>query len=79
METYITDELNNLLCQNLPLLSEKQGISGHSMGGHGALSLGLKYSDLYKSISAFSPIVAPSKVPWGQKAFKGYIGEDQNE
>ena len=76
MESYITDELNNLVCSELPLDKEKQGVSGHSMGGHGALTLFFKYPDLYKSISAFSPIVAPSQVPWGQKAFKGYLGND---
>ena len=49
------------------------------MGGHGALTLGLKYPDLFQSISAFAPIVAPSQVPWGQKAFQGYLGHDESE
>ncbi len=76
MERYVVDELNALVCSKLPLKKERQGICGHSMGGHGALTLGLKYPDIYKSISAFSPIVAPTKVPWGQKAFERYLGND---
>lgn len=79
MESYIAEELNALVCSEFPLLKEKQGISGHSMGGHGALTLYLKYPQLFKSCSAFSPIVAPSQVPWGQKAFSGYLGEDKSE
>jgi len=54
------------------------GITGHSMGGHGALTLHLKHPDLYRSVSAFSPIVAPSVVPWGEKAFSAYIGDDKS-
>ncbi len=54
------------------------GITGHSMGGHGALTLGLKNPDKYASISAFAPISNPSQEPWGQKAFKGYLGEDKS-
>jgi len=77
MERYIAHELTQLVCNELPLDSEKQGICGHSMGGHGALTLYLKYPDLYRSCSAFAPIVAPSQVPWGQKAFAGYLGNDQ--
>ncbi|NCT40282.1 MAG: S-formylglutathione hydrolase [Alphaproteobacteria bacterium] len=77
MESYIVRELQALVCKEFPLNAEAQGISGHSMGGHGALTLGLKYPEIYKSISAFSPIVAPSQVPWGEKAFKAYIGEDR--
>ncbi len=79
MESYITDELNKLVCEQFPLQKNQQGICGHSMGGHGALTLYLKYPDLYKSASAFAPIVAPSQVPWGHKAFTGYLGDDQNE
>jgi len=79
MESYIIKELNQRICSEFPVLDERQGICGHSMGGHGALSLGLKYPDLFKSISAFSPIVAPSQVPWGQKAFAGYLGDDKAE
>lgn len=77
METYIADELNALVCSSFPIQKDAQGIFGHSMGGHGALTLYLKYPDLYKSASAFSPIVAPSQVPWGHKAFAGYIGSDE--
>jgi len=77
MESYITGELNALLCEEFPVLQNSQGIFGHSMGGHGALTLGLKYPGLFQSISAFSPIVAPSQVPWGHKAFHGYLGDDK--
>ena len=52
-------------------------ITGHSMGGHGALTIGLKHPDMYQSISAFSPISNPMNVPWGQKAFSGYLGDDK--
>lgn len=58
-------------------LGGQAAITGHSMGGHGALTLGLKNPDLYKAISAFAPIVNPITVPWGQKAFTGYLGEDK--
>ena len=77
MERYIAEELSALIRENFPVVSDKQGITGHSMGGHGALTLGLKYPDLYQSISAFAPIVAPSQVPWGEKAFAGYLGDDR--
>mgnify|MGYP003624527594 CR=1 FL=1 len=77
MESYITAELNALICKHFPVSKERQGIFGHSMGGHGALTLGLKYPVLFKSISALSPIVAPSQVPWGAKAFQGYLGADE--
>ncbi len=79
MESYIIDELNVLVCDHYALVRERQGILGHSMGGHGALTLGLKYPDLFTSISAFAPIVAPSKVPWGQKAFMRYLGDDKDK
>lgn len=78
METYIVEELNNLVCESFSLKREAQGIMGHSMGGHGALTLYFKYPKQYKSVSAFSPIVAPAQVPWGQKAFAGYLGDDQD-
>jgi S-formylglutathione hydrolase len=77
MESYVADELNALICARFPVLKERQGILGHSMGGHGALTLGLKYPALFKSISAFSPIVAPSQVLWGVKAFAAYLGADE--
>lgn len=77
MESYITQELNALVCKHHPVLPSHQGITGHSMGGHGALTLGLKYPTLFRSISAFAPIVAPASVPWGEKAFTGYLGANQ--
>ena len=79
METYITEELNTLVCNEFPLDSQRQGITGHSMGGHGALTLHLKHPELYKSASAFAPIVAPSQVPWGEKAFTGYLGNNKDD
>lgn len=79
MESYITNELNALVCSEFPLIKQKQGICGHSMGGHGALTLYLKYPEIYQSCSAFSPIVALSQVPWGEKAFSRYLGDDQAE
>ncbi len=78
METYITKELPTLLLPEIGATSAPQGIFGHSMGGHGALTLGLKDPDRYKSVSAFSPICAPSQVPWGRKAFAGYL-QNQDE
>lgn len=76
METYIRDELIFWIKGELPFVSQRKlGISGHSMGGHGALTLHLKNPTLFKTCSAFSPIVAPSQVPWGQEAFKGYLGD----
>lgn len=77
MYTYITVELQKLVVDNFPINVSKQGISGHSMGGHGALVLGLRNPDLYKSISAFSPICNPSLVPWGELAFSRYLGDDK--
>eukprot|EP00884_Botryococcus_braunii_P012592 jgi/Botrbrau1/21333/Bobra.0184s0043.1 len=77
MYDYITKELPSVL-RGLPNLDiDNAAIMGHSMGGHGALTLGLKNPHLYKAISAFAPIVNPIAVPWGQKAFTGYLGEDQ--
>jgi S-formylglutathione hydrolase len=77
METYVTGELPALVERHFPVLAGRRGICGHSMGGHGALVLALRHPELYASISAFAPIVAPSQVPWGQKAFAGYLGEDR--
>jgi len=79
MESYIARELQELVLDSFPADPAKQGIFGHSMGGHGALTLGLKYPDLYKSISAFAPIVAPTQVPWGTKAFTAYLGVDRSK
>ncbi|MED5374418.1 MAG: S-formylglutathione hydrolase [Myxococcota bacterium] len=77
METYLTQELPALIAEHFPV-SGKQGITGHSMGGHGALVLGLREPGRFSSISAFSPIVNPSGVPWGQKAFSAYLGADED-
>jgi S-formylglutathione hydrolase len=77
MWSYVTDELPKLVAAEFPIDSERQSIMGHSMGGHGALTIGLTFPDRYKAVSAFSPIVAPSQVPWGQKALPGYLGDDQ--
>jgi S-formylglutathione hydrolase len=78
METYVTEELRTLVEANFPVDPSRRGIFGHSMGGHGALTLALKHANLYRSVSAFAPIVAPSKVPWGEKAFSGYLGDDKS-
>lgn len=77
MESYIARELSELVLAAFPADPARQGISGHSMGGHGALTLALKYPAIYKSISAFSPICAPTQVPWGEKAFTAYLGADR--
>lgn len=77
MESYITQELRQIIIDQFPADPNRIGISGHSMGGHGALTLALRYPDLFRSVSAFSPICAPMQCPWGQKAFRHYLGEDQ--
>ncbi|PIP88684.1 MAG: S-formylglutathione hydrolase [Bdellovibrionales bacterium CG12_big_fil_rev_8_21_14_0_65_38_15] len=77
MEDYIVNEIVDLVKENFNSLDFS--IMGHSMGGHGALTLGLKYPKLFKTVSAFSPIVNPMNCPWGQKAFSGYLGQDQAE
>jgi S-formylglutathione hydrolase len=77
MERYVTRDLMAVVEQHFPVVRDRRGILGHSMGGHGALSLGLKYPELYASISAFAPIVAPSRVPWGEKAFSRYLGDER--
>ncbi|HEY4541015.1 MAG TPA: S-formylglutathione hydrolase [Noviherbaspirillum sp.] len=76
METYLIDELRTLVLDLLPIDAERIGIMGHSMGGHGALTLALRHPGLFSSLSAFAPIAAPIQAPWGQKAFRGYLGED---
>lgn len=78
METYVTSELRELVEREFPIREGARGLFGHSMGGHGALTLSLRHPELYRSVSAFAPIVAPSQVPWGQKAFTGYLGEDRS-
>lgn len=77
MEDYVTEELPQLISQHFKT-SGRQSVFGHSMGGHGALTLALRHPGLYHSVSAFSPIVAPSQVPWGQKAFAAYLGDDRD-
>ncbi len=77
MESYITQELREIIIQHFPADKDRMGIFGHSMGGHGALTLALRYPKLFRSVSAFSPISAPMQCPWGQKAFQHYLGENQ--
>ena len=77
MRSYIERELPEVIAANFPVDMERQGITGHSMGGHGALTVGLRSPARFRSISAFSPIVAPSEVPWGEKALGRYLGEDR--
>jgi len=79
MESYITQELRNIIIEQFPADKNRIGIFGHSMGGHGALTLALSYSDLFRSVSAFAPICAPMRCPWGQKAFSNYLGENQQD
>ena len=79
MEDYIVKELRSLLLEEFDLNEGAMGVSGHSMGGHGALTLYMKYPDVFTSCSAFSPIVAPAQVPWGEKAFSRYIGDNKDE
>jgi S-formylglutathione hydrolase len=78
MWSYVTDELPALVAAGFPADMDRQGITGHSMGGHGALTIALNFPDRFRSVSAFAPIVAPSQVPWGQKALGGYLGEDRS-
>ncbi len=77
MYSYITLELPGVIAAHFPADMQRQGISGHSMGGHGALTIALKNPQQYSSVTAFAPIVAPSQVPWGQKALGRYLGEDR--
>jgi S-formylglutathione hydrolase len=77
MYSYVTRELNALVAEHFPVDMARHGIFGHSMGGHGALTLALREPELYRSVSAFSPIVNPTQVPWGRKAFEGYLGKDE--
>ncbi|MEZ8093421.1 S-formylglutathione hydrolase [Photobacterium swingsii] len=78
MYDYVVSELPALIEANFPVTSQR-AISGHSMGGHGALTIGLKNPERYRSISAFSPITNPINCPWGQKAFTGYLGTNQDD
>lgn len=78
MESYLMRELLPLLGEHLPMDLERVGIFGHSMGGHGALTLALRHPGGFKSVSAFAPIAAPRQCPWGRKAFSGYLGADES-
>ncbi len=78
MWTYITEELPKLIFRNFDLNEEAQGIMGHSMGGHGALTMAISLPDQYKSVSAFAPITNPTSSDWGRKQLTAYLGEDQN-
>ena len=75
--TYVTEELPALVVGEFPVDGYRQAITGHSMGGHGALTVALRNPDRFRSVSAFAPIVAPIQVPWGQKALTGYLGGDR--
>jgi S-formylglutathione hydrolase len=78
MWSYVTEELPAIMAAEFPVDLDRQGITGHSMGGHGALTVALRNPERFRSVSAFAPIVAPSQVPWGQKALTGYLGEDRS-
>ena len=78
MWTYVTEELPGLIGANFPCDLDRQGITGHSMGGHGALTVALNHPGRFRSVSAFAPIAAPSQVPWGEKALAGYLGDDRS-
>ena len=77
MQTYIETELPKLIAQHFPADMDRQSIMGHSMGGHGALTIGLRNPDRFRAVSAFAPIVSPLNCPWGEKALTGYIGPDR--
>lgn len=77
MYSYIVEELRTLVIDTLPVDAARIGIMGHSMGGHGALVLALRNPQLFRSVSAFAPIAAPTQCPWGKKAFSGYLGDDE--
>ena len=79
MYSYVVQELRELILAQFPARADRIGIFGHSMGGHGALTLALKNPDIYRSVSAFAPIAAPMQCPWGEKAFSGYLGDDMSK
>jgi S-formylglutathione hydrolase len=79
MYTYVTQELRALIEAQFPADTARTGIFGHSMGGHGALTIALRNPERYRSVSAFAPIAAPKQSPWGQKAFSGYLGPDRGQ
>ena len=77
MWSYVTEELPALITEHFPADMSRQSIMGHSMGGHGALTIGLRHPDRFKAVSAFAPIVAPGQVAWGEQALGGYLGDDR--
>ena len=77
MYTYIVEEFPALIAKHFPVDTARAGLFGHSMGGHGALTLALRNPGMYRSVSAFAPIVAPTQCPWGEKALRGYLGDDR--
>ena len=77
MYSYVVGELRDVVTAGFPLDASRAGIFGHSMGGHGALTIALKNPQLYKSVSAFAPICSPMRCPWGEKALAGYLGDDR--
>ena len=77
MWSYVADELPALIAEHFPVDMDRQGITGHSMGGHGALTVALRHPGRFRSVSAFAPIVAPGQVPWGDKALSNYLGPDR--
>ena len=79
MWSYVAGELPALVADHFPIDPARQGITGHSMGGHGALTVALRHPDRFRSVSAFAPIVAPSQVPWGEKALSNYLGSDRSK
>jgi S-formylglutathione hydrolase len=78
MWSYVTEELPALVAAEFPVDMDRQAITGHSMGGHGALTAALRHPERFRSVSAFAPIVAPGQVPWGEKALTGYLGPDRS-
>jgi len=78
MYSYVRDELRETVLSELPIDASRLGVFGHSMGGHGALVLALRNPEIYRSVSAFAPIAAPTRCPWGEKAFLGYLGADRD-
>jgi S-formylglutathione hydrolase len=78
MESFVTRELPEVIAAKFPADMERQSVSGHSMGGHGALTLALRHPGRWRAVSAFAPIVAPAQVPWGEKAFTAYLGTDRD-
>jgi S-formylglutathione hydrolase len=78
MWSYVTEELPALIAAEFPADMARQSVMGHSMGGHGALTIALTFPDRFRAVSAFAPIVAPAQVPWGEKALGGYLGDNRD-